>query len=73
VRRRSRSPDPRRPVLFVDVDGVISLFGFEPEDLPPGGFHTIDGIPHLIGGHAGPRLARLTERYELVWATGWEE
>jgi hypothetical protein len=62
----------RRPILFVDVDGVISLFGFRPGS-PPGAFHHIDGIVHCIGHEAGPRLRRLAERYELVWATGWEE
>jgi hypothetical protein len=62
----------RRPILFVDVDGVISLFGFKP-GTPPGVFHQIDGIVHCIGHDAGPRLRRLAERYELVWATGWEE
>jgi hypothetical protein len=61
-----------RPVLFVDVDGVISLFGFRP-GAPPGAFHHIDGIVHCIGHDAGDRLRRLAERYELVWATGWEE
>ena len=62
-----------RPILFVDVDGVISLFGFDPGGPPPGSFHSIDGIPHCIGAEAGGRLARLADRYELVWATGWEE
>src|SRR3954470_3196701 len=62
----------RRPILFVDVDGVISLFGFRP-GTPPGVFHHIDGIVHCIGHDAGSRLRRLANRYELVWATGWEE
>jgi hypothetical protein len=62
----------RRPILFVDVDGVISLFGFKP-GTPPGVFHHIDGIVHCIGHDAGDRLRRLAERFELVWATGWEE
>ena len=57
----------------MDVDGVISLFGFDPGSRPAGSFHSIDGIPHLIGSEAGPRLARLAATYELVWATGWEE
>ena len=64
---------PIRPILFVDVDGVISLFGFERHGEPPGRFHLVDGIPHCIGHDCGGRLARLAERYELVWATGWEE
>lgn len=62
-----------RPILFVDVDGVISLFGFGRDVEPPGSFHMVDGIIHCIGGSCAPRLARLAERYELVWATGWEE
>lgn len=61
-----------RPILFVDVDGVISLFGFKP-GTPPGAFHHIDGIVHCIGHEAGRRLKALESRFELVWATGWEE
>ena len=62
-----------RPILFVDVDGVISLFGFERFQEPPGSFHMVDGILHCIGASAASRLARLARVYELVWATGWEE
>ena len=62
-----------RPILFVDVDGVISLFGFERSKEPPGSYLMVDGIPHCIGSECGGRLARLAERFELVWATGWEE
>jgi HAD domain in Swiss Army Knife RNA repair proteins len=61
-----------RPVLFVDVDGVISLFGWG-AGTPPGAFHHIDGIVHCIGHDAGRRIKALASRFELVWATGWEE
>jgi hypothetical protein len=63
-----------RPILAVDVDGVISLFGFD-EDLSdaPGELKLIDGILHCISLAAGERLRRLSEHYDLVWATGWEE
>jgi hypothetical protein len=71
--KRSRRKSDNPPVLFVDVDGVISLFGFEPSGSPPGRFHSIDGILHCIGDEAAARVARLGEAYELVWATGWEE
>ena len=65
--------DDQRPVLAVDVDGVISLFGFDgPLDDLGGRFHLIDGMPHCISDRAGPQLLRLAEVYELVWATGWE-
>ena len=63
-----------RPVLAVDVDGVISLFGFDgPLDQVGGKFHLIDGIAHCIADAASSQLARLGEVYELIWATGWEE
>jgi hypothetical protein len=61
-----------RPILFVDVDGVISLFGFEDEHRPAGDFHLVEGLHHYIGATAGELLARLDEVFELVWATGWE-
>jgi hypothetical protein len=63
-----------RPLLAVDVDGVISLFGF---DEPPAGgaarFELIDGMVHCISLRAGERLQRLDEHFDLVWATGWEQ
>ncbi len=64
----------RKPILAVDVDGVISLFGFEgPLDQVPGRFRLIDGIAHCISYGAGEHLVRLSGTYELIWATGWEE
>ncbi len=64
---------PDNPILFVDVDGVLSLFGFPAGETLPGPFHWVEGIAHCIPAASGPRLARLAERFELVWATGWEE
>ena len=62
------------PILFLDVDGVISVFGFSPSgERLPGPLHWIDGVAHCIPDEVGPRLVRLAERFELVWATGWEE
>ncbi len=63
-----------RPVLAVDVDGVISLFGFEgPLNQVGGRFHLIDGVAHCISDVAGSQLVRLADAYELIWATGWED
>jgi hypothetical protein len=63
-----------RPILAVDVDVVISLFGFdEPPDRELARFELIDGMVHCISLPAGQRLRRLAEHYELVWATGWED
>ena len=63
-----------RPILAVDVDGVISLFGFdEPPARDEARFELVDGMVHCISLLAGNRLKRLAEDYDLVWATGWEE
>ncbi len=64
----------QRPLLAVDVDGVISLFGFdEPPDRSVARFELIDGMVHCISTTAGERLHRLSDLYDLVWATGWED
>ena len=63
-----------KPALMVDVDGVISLFGFEEgTDDAPGEFHVVDGMLHCISLPTGERLNRLAQSFELVWATGWED
>ena len=62
-----------QPILFVDVDGVISLFGFEPSTRPAGRFEIVDGIAHFLSATAGEHLRLLADRFELVWCTGWEE
>jgi len=65
---------PNLPILAVDIDGVISLFGFEETPAGPGfRFELIDGTPHCVSVAAGDRLQRLSERFELVWATGWQD
>jgi len=66
--------DSDRPVLALDVDGVISLFGFEgPISGAPGRFHLINGMAHCIPDGIGGMLERLASSYEIVWATGWED
>jgi hypothetical protein len=63
-----------RPILAVDIDGVISLFGAEEQ--PDRAFtklELVDGVPHLISLPCGERLVRLSEHFELVWASGWED
>lgn len=62
------------PILAVDVDGVISLFGFEtPPPAASASWHLIDGTPHCISIAAGERLRRLATSFDLVWATGWQD
>jgi hypothetical protein len=95
-----QAKDPK-PLLMVDIDGVISLFGIpgrvageplsawsraggapEPEtsdgrtsdsDELRGSLHTIEGTPHFLSHAAAAQLLELRDRFELVWASGWEE
>ena len=62
-----------KPILYVDVDGVISLWGFDPNSRPPGSFTVVDGIPHFLSSEAGRHLLDLGGTFDLVWCTGWEE
>jgi hypothetical protein len=73
------------PLLMVDIDGVVSLFGgWEPAPGPAGAravdgssvdgsFHSIDGIPHFLSSTAAGHLLELSALFDLVWASGWEE
>ncbi len=63
-----------RPLLAVDVDGVISLFGYD-EAPPPSEarLELVDGVLHCISLRVGERLQRLAEVFDLIWATGWED
>ena len=62
-----------RPLLLLDVDGVLSLFGFDPARPPAGPFVSVDGIPHLLSTVAAGHVTALAGDFELVWCTGWEE
>jgi len=62
-----------RPLLLIDVDGVISLFGFDPARPPDGKFQTVDGIAHFLSAQAARHLLELSRVFEPVWCTGWEE
>jgi HAD domain in Swiss Army Knife RNA repair proteins len=78
-------PEGERPLLMVDIDGVISLFGGDVGDQagsrtggaarahPDGIFSAIDGIPHFLSAAAAAHLLSLAEAYDLVWCSGWEE
>ena len=73
-------PSHEKPLLMVDIDGVISLFGRDGQSpwtgqriTPAGSFHTIDGIPHFLSRAAADHLLDLASDFDLVWASGWEE
>lgn len=67
------APDSERPILAVDIDGVLSLFGF---DAPPGSadfeFHLVSGTMHCFSSAAGRLVQDLAHDFDIVWATGWE-
>jgi hypothetical protein len=62
-----------RPLVLIDIDGVISLFGFNAAQPPPGRFLLVDGIPHFLSAGAGELLGDLHDDFELVWCSGWED
>lgn len=62
-----------KPLLLIDVDGVISLYGFDSASPPAGRFLLVDGIVHFLSATAGEHLRQLARSFELAWCTGWEE
>jgi hypothetical protein len=63
----------QKPLLFVDIDGVLSLFGFQSDRRPQGMWLNVEGIVHLISANASEHLHRLAAPFDLVWCSGWEE
>jgi hypothetical protein len=64
----------RKPLLFVDIDGVLSLWGFGMDGWPSdGAWHQIDGMSHFLSARAARHLQALCARFDPVWCSGWEE
>jgi hypothetical protein len=61
------------PLLLLDVDGVLSLFGFDARRPPAGRYLLVDGHLHYLSAVATDLLEPLALLYELVWCTGWED
>ncbi len=70
---RSSSTNSHKPLLLVDIDGVISLFGGEQLASKDGSFHSIEGMFHFLSSTAAAHLLALEAQFELVWCSGWEE
>ena len=71
---RARRTGVDAPLLMVDIDGVISLFGVSVQRvsdprLEEGSFHSIEGIPHFLSATAAAYLLELSALFELVWAS----
>jgi hypothetical protein len=63
-----------RPLLLLDVDGVLNPIGRLPSDGVPDGFHEhrIAGLRVLLNPSHGVWIRELATRYEVAWATSWE-
>jgi hypothetical protein len=62
-----------RPLLLVDVDGVLSIFGGErvaADSVLPS---LVDGVPHLLSRTAAAALQELVPHFECAWCTGWKD
>ncbi|MFF8962255.1 HAD domain-containing protein [Streptomyces globisporus] len=72
--RTPRTASPR-PLLLLDVDGVLNPF--VAPACPPGyrehGFFPDDDPPVRLNDSHAPWPALLSARFDLVWATGWED
>jgi hypothetical protein len=68
-----RVGDLTRPLLLIDVDGVLSLYGGGRADPDTLVGTLVDGIPHLLSRSAAATLLALAPTFECVWCTGWED
>jgi hypothetical protein len=68
--------DPRRPLLVLDVDGVLLPYLPNAHRGPaPRGFHDARawGFNVWVPDHLPPALPALAQRFEVVWCTDWED
>jgi len=59
-----------RPLLFLDVDGVIVLDPFS-DGVPPGRIRASPVGLSYVPDRAGALVRKLATRFDIVWATGW--
>ena len=65
-------PDPR-PLLLLDVDGVLVPFGFAAAARPPGTVLTVHGFEQVVLASAAAHLRTLAEHFAVTWCTGWRQ
>jgi len=62
-----------KPLLLVDIDGVLSIWGFDSNSRPEGAWAQVDGIAHFLSARAAVNLQGLQASFELAWCSGWED
>jgi hypothetical protein len=67
--------EPSTPTGSPTVSGATNSAPWPAASGPraDGSFHSIDGIPHFLSSIAAAHLLALSQSFELVWASGWEE
>ena len=60
-----------KPLLLLDVDGVLNPFPDTPEGFEEYDFFPEDNEPVRLSHVHGGWLHELAQIYEIVWATGW--
>jgi hypothetical protein len=67
--------DDPRPLLLVDVDGVVCPYGNELADPIGAGLRqvTVGFRPVWLSLEVAGHLKRLGSVFQLVWCTSWEE
>lgn len=67
-------PEPlQRPLLLIDIDGVLSTFGWSVDERPDGMWANVDGTVHLISAVSVSNVLDLLSEFEPAWCSGWEE
>jgi len=64
---------PERPLLFLDVDGVLNPFPATPAGYVEHRFFPDEEEPVRLCPEHAEWLAELGARFEVVWASGWGE
>jgi hypothetical protein len=61
-----------RPFLLIDVDGVLNPFAGR-RTKPAFSTHQLAGFTVRLNPAHGPMLMQFADRFDLVWATTWED
>ncbi|PVE10903.1 HAD domain-containing protein [Streptomyces scopuliridis] len=79
---KSRMDSRTKPLLLIDVDGPLNPYlalaaegapeGYVRHWMRPSGWPADQPLPVLLNPEHGVELLALADRYELVWATTWE-